>query len=261
MDDATRLFIEVWNRLTLDWSRILTFHQMGTIGQDSARDAIHRSNLYFVQHSLLHGEYRKLLKDPESFVRDGLADRVPRSMTEAAVTTYRQTLDAASLVFAHSILDAAMFDCLRICALSAPKDWLAVLGEKKVGIAVVAAKPFTDLLGEAIDAELTRLERLSLLTKIDRLFQHCQPKKQVYLTNGFRFDRDRLLALDNMRHEIVHAPGKPQAFESLHQDLEFMRSCGTHIFVMLHERFDLVFSGREVAEVLSDRYRSPPNES
>ena len=250
MNTATRLYIEVFNRLTFEWSRILTFHQMGKIGQDSAREAIYRSNIYFIRHQLLKGENTHLLKDPEAFARDGLAEQAPRLMTEQAVSTYRQTLDAASLVFTHSILDAAMLDCLRICALLAPNDWLAPLKDKKVGIGDAASRPFVELLGEAIDTELTRLERQSLLAKIDRLFQLCKPNKQCLLTNGFRFDRDRLLRLDNLRHEIVHTPGKPQPFSSLHQDLEFMQNCGMHVFAMLNECFNLRFSGEEMVEVL-----------
>lgn len=250
MNTATRLYIEVFNRLSVEWSRILTFHQMGTIGQDSARDAIYRNNLHFIRHQLLQGEHRQLLKDPEAFARDGLAEQAPRLMTDHAVTTYRQTLDAASLVFTHSILDAAMLDCLRICALLAPSEWLVTLKDKKVGIAEAASRPFAELLGEAISTELTRLERQSLIAKIDRLFQLCKPNKQSFLTNGFRFNRDRLLKLDELRHEVVHVPGKPQPFVSLHQDLGFMQNCGMHIFAMLNERFSLQFSGEEIVEVL-----------
>lgn len=255
MDADTHLFIEVWNRLTHDWARLMTFRQMGVLGEDAAREAIHQSNTYFVEQSLLQGEYKKLLKDPEVFRREGLTEQMPQAMTESAVNDYRNTLHSATLVFAHSILDAALFDCLRVCAAAAPSEWSELLHDRKVALGEVAAKPFPTLLAEAIDAELVRLERKSLLAKVDRIFQLCRPEKQVYLTNGFRFDRNRLVQLDDLRHEVVHAPGERRSFATIYEDLQFMQSSGIHVFVLVGEHHGLVFSGREAMELLSARPR------
>lgn len=255
MDAATRLFIEVWNRLTHDWARLMTFRQMGVLGEEAAREAIHRSNTYFVEQSLLQGEYRKLLKDPEAFRREGLVERMPRDMTEAAVKDFRHTLHAACLVFAHSIFDAAMFDCLRVCAAAAPTDWGELLRDKKVALGQVAGNSFAGLLTEAIEAELARLERQSLLAKVDRIFQLCRPEKEVYLTNGFRFDRNRLAQLDSLRHGVVHAPGGRWSFTTISEDLQFMQSSGLHVFVLVGERHGLVFSSQEAMELLATRRR------
>ena len=233
----------------------MTFRQMGVLGEEAARDAIHRSNTYFVEQSLLQGEYRKLLKDPEAFRREGLVERRPREMTEAAVNDFRHTLHAASLVFAHSILDAAMLDCLKVCATAASTDWVELLRDKKVSLGEVEKSSFSGLLAEAIEAELARLERQSLLAKVDRILQLCRPDKEVYLTNGFRFDRDRLAQLDSLRHEVVHAPGGRWSFTNILEDLQFMQSSGLHVFVLVGLRFGLVFSGREAMELLATRQR------
>jgi hypothetical protein len=258
MDDATQRFIGIFTRLTLDWSRITTFREMGTYGQGLAREVMLKSNVDYIQNTLLRGNHKHFLKDPESFERDGFAELAILSMTESAVKTFRQTLDAASLVFAHSMLDGAMFDCLHVCALLAPEEWLRALEDKKVGLREVEARSFNQLLRDAIEGELGRLERQSLVAKIDRLFSLCKPKKQIFLTDGFVFNRDRLLALDTLRHVVVHSPGKPQTFEDLHNDLEFMKKCGLHVFSMIQDRFGLQFSGSQLFE--SFRARSQSNE-
>ncbi len=250
---ADRLFIEVWNRLTYDWTRVTTFRQMGVLGEDAARDAIHRTNIRYVEQQLLNGEHASFLKDREAFIRDGWADRMPHEMTETSVRNFKQTLHAATLVFAHSILDAAMFDCVRICATSAPDEWTPFVGSRKVMLSEVSTTPYADLLQSAIDSDLVRLERESLLAKVDRVFQVCRPERTEYLANGFRFNRDRLKWLDGLRHDVVHAPGGNWEFDTIYDDLQFMQSSGIHIFVMVGEKFRLCFSGKEAIRALTSR--------
>ena len=257
MSPEDRLFVEVWNRLTSDWSRLTTFRQMGVLGEDAAREAIHRSNIYFVQQQLLHGEHQNLLKDRAAFIATGMAERMPHEMTEASVRNFRHTLHAATLVFAHSILDAAVFDCLRICASASPEDWRSYLAGKKVSLSEVASKSSGVLLSEAIADELSRLERESLLAKVDKTFQLCKPTKQEFLTNGFRFDRERLSRLDDLRHRVVHDPGTIASFDTIYEDLQFMQSSGLHLFSMVGDRFNLCFSGTEAVQALAARQRAP----
>lgn len=256
MSLGDRLLADVWNRLVHDWSRVSTFRQMAVLGEDCAREAIHKSNTYFVEQQLLRGQYTHLLKDRDGFIKDGLAARMPSEMTESSVMQFRATLHAAVLVFCHSILDAAVFDCLRICAVCAPNRWVEILGNRKVALTDIATKPFSTLLEAVISDDLVRMERQSLLEKVDRVFQICRPQKSEYLTNGFRFDRDRLSRLDELRHQAVHAPNGTWSFETIYEDIEFMQRSGLHIFSMVGETFDLCFSGREAIELLAARNKS-----
>lgn len=254
MNNCDRIFIDVWNRLTHDWSRLTTFRQMGVLGEAAAREAIHLENSHFFVE-LLHGKHQNLLKDRDYFLREGFAEGMQEKMTEDAVSNFRQTLHASTLVFAHSILDAAIFDCVRICAEAAPSEWSKFLGSKKVALADVAAKSHDELLQEAIRNEVNRLERESLPAKCERVFQICRPTKNEYLTNGFRFDLDRLRALDDLRHKVVHAPGATWTLDGIYDDLQFMQNSGLHVFVVVGERFQLCFSGREAMEALAEKQK------
>jgi hypothetical protein len=256
MNATDRLFAEVWNRLTADWSRVTTFRKMGVLGEDAARDALHRSNTYFVQNQLLHGEHQNFLKNREQFIQDGMHKKMPQLMTESAVTEFRRTLNSSALVFSHSILDAAIYDCVRICALAAPEEWSELLVNRKVALGDVAKKPYSEFLSEAIEIEISCLERESLLAKVDRVFQICRPQKQEYLTIGFRFDRGRLSQLDELRHRVVHAADGNWEFESIEDDMQFMQNSGLHIFSMVGECFSLVFSGEEAMAALAARRAS-----
>jgi hypothetical protein len=253
MTPSDEIFIDIWIRLTSDWSRITTFRQMGVLGEDSAREAMHRQNAGFVQDDVANGKYVSMLRDRDAFVQSGFVEKVAEGMTENAVNDFRLTLHAATVVFAHSILDDAIYDCLKICALESPTNWGEYMGNRKFTLKEVENNSYPELLNQAIKADLLRLEKESLLAKVDRVFQICRPQNNKYLTNEFRFDRDRLESLDNLRHRIVHNPGNRWLFDNIYEDLEFMQRSGLHIFSMVGVKYNLVFSGTEVVSAMQNR--------
>jgi hypothetical protein len=230
-DDFTR-FADVWIKLTTDLEGVLTFRKMGMLGLESATAKLYASNVQFVRADLVSGDFKHFLKDPDAFVREGHDSTLIKAMTEGAVGCFEQSLNSAALVFAHSILDSALHDCLWISAFSAPQDWMEYVAKKNIPLSELDTKSPAE----------------SLLKKVDRLFQLCKPKKQTYLTNGFRFDRGRLEKLDALRHAIVHAPGRLRQFPELADDLDFLRKCGLHILAMLSETY---MAGLNIQEVLA----------
>lgn len=255
MEDEFTILADVWIKLTGDLERVISFNNMGRLGLVSATAQVQANNIVFIEQGLKSDDFKHFLKDPEVFFRDGHDKALIQAMTQKAVGSFKQSLDAASLVFAHSILDAALHDCLRISALAAPEDWMQFVGKRNVALNEIGKKSNTEHLREAIAGELDRLERESLLKKVDRLFQLCKPKKHIYLTNGFRFDRDRLKELDNLRHAIVHAPEYELQFSRLLEDLDFLRKSGLHIAVMIAETYNAGLNGQEI--VAAYRRRNP----
>jgi hypothetical protein len=47
-----------------------------------------------------------------------------KRITEKSVTIFEAALDAASLIFSHSLLDTVAFDWCRVCALVCPDDFM-----------------------------------------------------------------------------------------------------------------------------------------
>jgi hypothetical protein len=256
MEDDFQRFADIWIKLTTDWNRILTFRRMGMLGLESATAKLHASHVQFVKHELVSGDFKHLLKNPDAFVREGHDSTLIKAMTEDAVGSFEQALDSAALVFAHSILDSAVHDCLWISAFSASRDWVEFVGKRSIPLSEVETKSPAEHIKIAVSGELDRLERESLLKKVDRLFQLCRPKKQTYLTNGFKFDRDRLERLDTLRHAIVHAPGKLRQFSSVADDLEFLRKSGLHLLVMLSETYEAGLNTQELLAAYQRRNSS-----
>ena len=94
-----------------------------------------------------------------------------------------------------------------------------------------------------------------MLAKIEKVFQLCKPSRQEFLTNGFRFETDRLKQLDDLRHSVVHDPDFNGAFDTIYEDIQFMQSSGLHLFCMIGDRFNLCFSGAEALQAMTARKR------
>jgi hypothetical protein len=97
-------------------------------------------------------------------------------MTDKSVTAFESALDAASLIFSHSLLDTAALDWCRVCALACPDDFMRYIGNRKYTLAELQAASFAELREKAIGRRLETLERESLLKKLDILFALCHPR-------------------------------------------------------------------------------------
>jgi hypothetical protein len=170
-------------------------------------------------------------------------------------TTYAQ-VDAATLIFYHSILDGVAFDCLRVTALQAPADWEKDLERVKVGLLEIRGQAYDELLRAQIDKRLTALERESLLTKIDRLYARCKPAPTWSPMDGYDYDPKRIREFDAQRHEIIHgAPiGKPLTlFPVTNESLWYLFRSGMFFISLVLHRYGLQVDSRLWTQAATQR--------
>jgi hypothetical protein len=120
-----------------------------------------------------------------------------QALIERSATTFESAFDAATLIFAHSVLGSAALDWCRVCALAAPQDFIPQIGRKKVTLAdVQEAVSFAELRATAINGYLDSLDRAPLLTKLDLIFSLCRPSPTfVGFDKNYPYDRERIIAL------------------------------------------------------------------
>jgi hypothetical protein len=83
------------------------------------------------------------------------------AMTAGVMTSAKAAIDAASIVFAHSVLDDSAWSYLRVCALACPKDWEPIIAEKKVSFADLEQSRDA-IRHEMIWGKIEQMERESL---------------------------------------------------------------------------------------------------
>jgi len=155
------------------------------------------------------------------------------------------SLDAATLVFYHSLLDGVAFDYCRVTALHAPQDWEQELKASQIPLLQAKTESYDALLRVKIDERLNNLERESVLTKINRLFARCTPPAGWSPMDGYSFDQKQIELFDEQRHEIIHgkALGKPLSlFRISDENLFYIQQTGMFLMGLVNRKYSLKIS-------------------
>jgi hypothetical protein len=183
-----------------------------------------------------------------------------QALTKHSATTFASALDAATLIFAHSVLDSAALDWCRVCALAAPDDFLPLIDQKKVTLAdVQAATSFAELRATALQGYLDSLDRAPLLKKLDLLFSLCRPSPTfIGLDTNYRYDRERLIALDTLRHGYVHHGGLGSRLPQGDADLAFLHGTDQFLVLLVCQHYGLRLRPKPLIDAIVEVPHSPP---
>ncbi len=220
---AEQLFNETFRRWTASWVIIWSFREVAEAGLPLAKMVVSAQKAALLGKLLTDPEYEKLfLVDRQKLIEQKFGEKTAESMTSESLRHAQASVDAASLVFAHSVLDANAIDYLRVTALAAPKDWLQDVQNKQVSLEDVLRQKSDELFHQALKKRLERLERESLNTKIDVLFARCQPPPKWSPMTDYQFDPQRLQKVDKLRQDIVHGEALGRVIPNVEQELEYL---------------------------------------
>ncbi len=238
MPDVEELFNEMFMRWVVDdWVVIHSFRRVANAGLPTAREAVSTNATRLVQEYF--GDPRNAgiyIDDPAH--REESLSILSSSMAAADIENAQAAVDAASVIFAHSILDGAAFECCRISSIAAPMDWESEVKERMVRPGGLKDSPYEGLVRDAVEKFVLSLDRASLLTKIDLLFARCRPPSGETLMVGYVFSRDRIVAFDRLRHDIIHGAG-PRVIPSLDADLDYLSRTMFFFVGLLNHRYKL----------------------
>jgi hypothetical protein len=244
--EALQLLTETFARLTHATSVVSNFRTTLLAVTSDADKHLNSKLTGLIRGLFEDGEWAGLLVpiDPTAPQFPKKSDYATLAETSAKAmlgTTYAQ-VDAATLIFYHSILDGVAFDCLRVTALQAPRDWEEDLANAQVGLLEARDQAYDKLLRARIDKRLETLERESLLTKVGRLFARCKPEPDWSPMHGYAYDKARIKQFDDQRHEIVHgaAVGKPLTlFPVTDESLFYLLRTGIFFVGLINMRYGL----------------------
>lgn len=243
---AEQLLNETFARLTYATSVVSNFRTT-LLAVSSDADKHLNSKLTDLTRDLFEApEWEGLLVDidptaPKPAKKPDYAALVKIGAKAMLDTTYAQ-VNAATLIFYHSILDGVAFDCLRVTALQAPRDWEEDFASVQVGLLEARDQAYDKLLQARIDKRLETLERESLLKKVGKLCARCRPTHNWSPMDGYAYDQTRIRQFDDQRHEIVHgaAIGKPLAlFPVTDESLFYLLRTGMFFVALINMRYGL----------------------
>lgn len=178
---------------------------------------------------------QEAMSQPENY-KKAAADATQRAFESAAAF-----VDAASLVFAHAVLDATLFDYCRVCALRMPVLFVEMLRDRKVLLEDSQQVSRPTILWNAIQTYLGQVERESMLKKAQLLHRLTTPD-ETFFADGpihFTYSVDRLQTIDHARHEAVHGLQFINPIPDLDDTLLYLLRAVFYFLRLLHFRFGL----------------------
>lgn len=239
MDKAADLFNEAFLRAMEQFGTVSTFKSVFERGLPTAKGLVDREHWALVHRFVTDPEYAGVL-NKEAIKAAGMSwahDMVER-MTEMATRTAKDSANAASLVFAHAALDAWLLDLCRVTVIKAPRDWEASVKDKQISLSSVRGTTYEQLLEQALSRFFEQLDRESLPSKINLLFQRCRPEPDWFGEN-YKYDGGRIMKLDKLRHEIVHGDALRRGIPDLGADLFYLQQTGMQLMGIVSFRYGI----------------------
>jgi hypothetical protein len=246
---AEDVLSETFGRFMKNLAIITSLRQVAEVALPIAEEALAALHADVVECMSTDPQYKNTivkLDGSEATWTDEVKNLLQTGMTKGAMTNAKGAIDAASLVFAQSVLDDCVWSYLRVCSLAKPADWEPVIAEKKTSFSVHREKPLDVIRDEMIQEKLKHLERDSLLKKVDLLFQLCAPPKGYAPLNNYAYDRDRLEKIDDARHGIIHRNGLGQPLVNIDDDLDYISRTANYLLALVNHKYGVQINAIKV---------------
>ena len=252
--EAEEIFSNTFANSIRKFSAIFSFWRISRLGVPNVYTTIFNEAKDFNKDLFTNIVNAKFFHDQQAafeFLEPlGGIENFSSEMARSEINTFLFTVDAASIIFAHSILDGAAYDYCRVTSIVDPNSWAEIISEKQIKLKNFKGKQYDDIVKEKVnDYIIKEVERKSLLFKVDKLFQICRPSSEFSPIKNFEFDRDRLLKLDILRHEIVHGSGPFPQTEAVDEKIKLLQDAGSYLMALVNMRYNLKIDPKDMLEV------------
>jgi len=249
--DAETLFSRTLGRFMTNWAYIMSLRQFSEVAVPLAAEALVPMHEAAVEAIASDADYSKVIVNmdgsPSSWNTE-LKRLMSAGMTNTTIQNSRVAIDAASLVFAQSMLDDAAMAYCRVCAMIAPDDWNGTLDMRKIDYATLRTTSTTQIRDELLASALKQLERESLMKKVDTLHLLCKPPEGFAPIGNYAYKRERLEEIDNRRHRIIHSDGLKAPLTDVDSDLEYILKTSNYLMGLVNQRYQLKIHPYKVFE-------------
>jgi hypothetical protein len=243
-----RKFTTVFSRMARGWAAIDSLRQVAFAGMPHATAVVDARHRLLVDDMVSSGQLERFIigiEDSEQLQKT--AHWLSEKLTEQALKNASYSVDAASLVFAHTILDDALNSFLDITCEVAPPYWQHRVEKKTVELGMLKGRSWDDVLKMVIQKEIAAIGRNeSLVKKSELLHAVCKPSTPP--RNEYQFDSETLRQIDKLRQDIVHGDLLGREIAEIETRLAYLRDTWNYFFVMMHVSFGLQIDSAAISD-------------
>lgn len=198
------IFDDANNRSMRAWRTIFALLIFAKVGKQETSEALLEEALSTVETHL------RLDQDATPSLSPKLAKAFVADMTRNMVRNALAAVDTAAIVFAHTIIDTAVNDLLRVTAMATPGYWKDRVADDEFAVTVrkLGEATFAAILRERIDLHLKKLANKSMPNRVRALNDCCRTLGHgIPALPGYEYDIGRIEEFDASRHAIVHGKG------------------------------------------------------
>ena len=238
--EAERLYSRAFRNLFQSAAEVQTFRKIAQLGKPAASAALNIENYQLalsLQNDPAFGAFFGSAKAALEFL--GGTEGISASATTKQLAQSDRAVDAASLIFLHSAVDASVSDLCRVTLLLAPVEWKRFVDTQKVTIGDLQDHTADELLQEKLTTHMDALERESLLKRVNRLFEVCKPAPGFDPVGNFAYDSARLLSIDELRHRLTHGDRAATTIPDWAELQEYLMKTGLYMASMVNWKFGI----------------------
>lgn len=239
MSSPEILFARAFSNITSRFAIVSSLRQVANYGAPAATPKVNAQTEAFARQLFHDPQYASMFLDKNAaFQALGGVEGMGRKLADNQLSNFKVAVDAASLVFAHSIVDSAALDFLRITAAHSHLAWVPFVERKQILIASLNGRCYDDVIRDTVAQYVDSLDRQSLLIKVDRLFSVCCPEPNFDPMDDYTFDRERLVRLDSLRHDVVHGAGPVTVMVDCDDDVWYLQKTAFYFMGLVNMRYD-----------------------
>ena len=238
-NEGVRLTI-LWFACSGNFRTIRRLRRIAAFGMAEASEVFYKEAYGTPEILLAISSGRWHFPDTKVFEHE-FRDDLGQQSSKQEVTQSQNSVDAASLVFAHSVLDYCVNECCRIAASAGLKDWEPRVLRKQVALSEIRDQDYGTLLRELVNADVEdQTRRTSLAKRIDLLNQICQPVPPFeFRKQAYRYQRNRIEQIDVKRQEIVHRVAFEVPLESVEDDIRYLEATMSYVVDLVSHKYKL----------------------
>lgn len=233
-------FTSAFKRMNNGWATIDSLRNVAGLGMPYAKKLVEVQHKSWMSELTESGQLEKLIigiKSAEDLTKT--ANFLREQLTEQTMKNAAYSVDAASLVFAHTVLEDQINSYVGLTYHFAPDFWKGRVKKKQFDLEAAMEKGLDELVASVVSKEIWSIRRSeSLGKKIEILLAICKPTGPPDHPE-YRFDAAKVKEIDKLRQDIVHGDLLGTAIADIDENLQYLRDTGMHFFMMMHKSLGL----------------------